>query len=530
MAGLHGVPLRGLAKAGHDQALTGARFGRLFPDLPKATYGASDQEESDNLNKLAQAMIAGQDIPKDGPDEEESGIPALYTYFGQFVDHDLTFDPEGSFQRDKDPDAVEDFRTPAFDLDNVYGRGPGDQPYMYDEDGKTLLLGDKLTLGNKDARDLQRNGAGRALIGDKRNDENAIVSQLQGLALRFHNRVVREHDKHTTFDHIQKIVRDHYQYVVVHDFLPRIVSAVVLDDLKTNGAYDEAKLKFFTRDKFTNSYHSPFMPVEFSVAAYRLGHSMVRPGYRLNAATLLPIFPLTTKPGQIGFPEGLTGFRRMTQDWGIDWGRFIDIDARDYGISFDNLVEQANLTDEQRFANFRRLQFAYRIDTSLVDPLSTLPDSVVDNEPKSLAYRNLKRGREFGLPSGQKVAEYMKAHGVDVTPMTDEEIWIGKFTDKADEIKGISSIADGAFTKNCPLWTYILAETKYFGQGPIKAPVNGDVKISTPQLGPVGGRIVAEVFLGLLFAYKQSILHRKDWVPGGNKNYALKDFVSYALG
>jgi hypothetical protein len=110
---------------------------------------------------------------------------------GQFIDHDLTFDPDASFQKQKDPDATEDFRTPAFDLDNVYGRGPGDQPYMYDTDQKSFLLGDPLFLGADGARDLQRNGAGRALIGDPRNDENVIVSQLQGLFLRFHNRLVK---------------------------------------------------------------------------------------------------------------------------------------------------------------------------------------------------------------------------------------------------------------------------------------------------------------------------------------------------
>src|SRR5882757_7311403 len=213
----HGQLMRGMEAAGKsDQTfksfktvvsfdgIFGARFGRLFP---KSTAG---QFKHDALVKLANQMVSPFDAPKDSPDDEESGIPSLYTYLGQFIDHDITFDPNGSFQKQKDPDATEDFRTPAFDLDNVYGRGPGDQPYMYAADGKSFLLGDPLTLGNKEARDLQRNAAGRALIGDPRNDENAIVSQLQGLFLLFHKRLVALLPS-LYCEKPQEIVRYHYQ-------------------------------------------------------------------------------------------------------------------------------------------------------------------------------------------------------------------------------------------------------------------------------------------------------------------------------
>src|SRR5207302_2092753 len=122
------------------------------------------------LAELGSAMSAPLYPPTDGKDEEESGIPALYTYLGQFIDHDITFDPNSSLQKRDDPDALVDFRTPAFDLDNVYGRGPDDQPYLYDG-GDTFLLGDPIAGGgDPNARDLPRNGAAagrrRALIGD----------------------------------------------------------------------------------------------------------------------------------------------------------------------------------------------------------------------------------------------------------------------------------------------------------------------------------------------------------------------------
>ena len=152
--------------------------------------------------ELGDAMRNDFDPPKDGADDEESGIPALYTYLGQFIDHDLTFDPNSTLVAHSDPDALTDFRTPAFDLDNVYGRGPNDQPYLYNN-GFKFLLGNPLANG---APDLPRNSAvpARALIGDPRNDENSIVSQLQGLFLRFHNRVV-DPNPGLDFPSLQKI-------------------------------------------------------------------------------------------------------------------------------------------------------------------------------------------------------------------------------------------------------------------------------------------------------------------------------------
>jgi hypothetical protein len=511
MAAQHSTLARGLAAAGNNPNLQGARFGRLFPNLPIGNYGNTPTEEEASLGALAKAMVSSFDAPKDGADDEESGIPALYTYFGQFIDHDLTFDPNSSFQKQNDPSARVDFRTPAFDLDNLYGRGPGDQPYMYAGDGKSFLLGDPLTLGSPNARDLQRNQSGRALIGDPRNDENAIVSQLQGLMLRFHNGMVHDHPS-SEFEHIQQLVRYHYQYVVINDFLSRIVHASVLDQLKTHGAFDKSKLKFF------KDFATPYMPVEFSVAAYRLGHSMVRPAYRLNDATLLPIFPL---PAHVvpGFPEGLTGFRRMTTDWAIDWGRFIDIDIRSYGSK--------TLDDAHKVANFKRLQFAYRIDTALVDPLGSLPLTVASNPPPSLAFRNLQRGRQFGLPTGQTVAQAM-----GVEPLKDSQIQIGQGVDHPNPaLTHIANIAGGKFKGNCPLWTYILAEAMQNHESPDpKIPVTEHTAVSTPQLGPVGGRIVAEVFLGLMFFDPSSYLNSNPgWTPREGANYKLKDLVAAAL-
>jgi len=476
------------------------KFGRMFRALRPA-FDPNDESLRPIFTELGAKMCAKFDPPKDGQDDEESGIPALYTYLGQFIDHDITFDPASSLQKANDPDALVDFRTPAFDLDNVYGRGPDDQPYMYQApNGMLFQLGNQKLSGGPDqaAVDLTRGENGRALIGDPRNDENTIVSQLQGLFQRFHNRFVQRNPD-LSFGDVQQEVRFHYQFMVLNDFLPRIVHSDVLNALRTNGQFDQGKLRYYKPKK------SPFLPVEFSVAAYRLGHSMIRPGYRLNDAVLLPIFPVPSE----GFPEGLTGFRPMIPVWGIDWGRFIDIDTRDY-----------DGTDEVKA---KRLQFAYRIDTSLVKILETLPPQVADHPP-SLPARNLLRAWKLGLPSGQDVARAM-----NVPHLADEEILIGPEPDSGPH-PTIADIAGGKFKGKCPLWTYILAEAMRNEQD-VKIPVTEDKSIATPRLGPVGGRIVAEVFLGLMFGDPHSMLRlQPDWCPQQGPDYKLKDFVQFALG
>jgi hypothetical protein len=233
---------------------------------------------------------------------------------------------------------------------------------------------------------------------------------------------------------------------------------------------------------------------------------MVRPGYRLNEKVFLPIFPV---PSQ-GLPEGLTGFRPLNQQWGIDWGRFIDIDIRAY--DGDDAVKK------------NRLQFAYRIDTSVVFPLGELPVPVAAN-PSSLPARNLIRAWRMGLPSGQDVARAMR-----IQPLDDSRIFIGQGLESGLPKQTISGIAGGRFKGRCPLWTYILAEAM-LNMEPVRVPVIEDKTIGTPRLGPVGGRIVAEVFLGLMFGDPHSMLSlAPDWCPRSGAGYRLKDLVNFALG
>ncbi len=506
-------------------------FGRMFRTLPPADFGADEKANMDNFAALALQMNGDFDA-KDGPDVEESGIPSAYTYFGQFIDHDLTFDPASSLQKQNDPDALEDFRTPKFDLDNVYGRGVDDQPYLYcSGDGvlaQQLMRGTPLTGAstNPNATDLPRAANGRALIGDPRNDENKIISQFQGLFHRFHNRVATDNPT-WEFAKVQQTVRFHYQWVILHDFLPTLVCDEVMQKvLPKSGAGNRIVTQFFKARDFA------FMPLEFSAACYRFGHSMVRPGYRLNddAATLLPIFKAGPSTDGTGAATDLRGFEPPPVGAAIDWERFIDLKPLPYG----------DLNNAGDPGNTHRLQLAYKIDTSLVGGLSVLPDNIGKN-PNILALRNLIRGWRMRLPSGQDIARAM-----GVVPLKDSEILIGKFTGVDGDIVGsIDTFGDGSFKNNCPLWIYTLAETHLHVKKVNVETTQGVQTILTPQLGLVGGRIVAETIAGLLAADSMSFVTLdRLWTPqrdtdlgtqavsyaAGDGSFGLRDLVRAALG
>jgi Animal haem peroxidase len=499
----HGVDVRG-ANLSRSSTLFQGRFGRMFRALPPADFGANDTASMQALTTLGAAMVSVPDLadPKDGPDNEESGIPAIYTYFGQFIDHDLTFDPASFLQKQDDPDALVDYRTPAFDLDNVYGRGPDDQPYLY-ENGRIFILGEPLTgaAANPSARDLPRSqpvdavNPGRAIIGDPRNDENVIISQLQGLFHRFHNHIALANPA-WPFERVQREVRFHYQWVILHDFLPTLVSHEALRTVwPKQDALSPPNLQFF------HWRNEPYMPLEFSAASYRFGHSMVRPGYRLSES-VPPLSIFAANPA-----AALTGFRKFPANWAIDWNLFANLEPRDP-------------------VNSTRTQLAYKIDTSIVNPLGALPASIASDPPPSLAARNLLRGWRMRLPTGQDVARAM-----ELEPLQDTDIRIGKFTgDPADILGSITDVAGVGFTGNCPLWTYILAETV---QEPISlATTQGAVAFEARKLGPVGGRIVAETFAGLLIGDSHSYLAQDPlWRPSlaANGKFGLHDLIKAAL-
>jgi hypothetical protein len=500
-----------------EQVMAG-RFIRLLPE-------DHDPVDWDDLKKLAKKMTSAQEptpTPETEPDpEEDTEITAAYTYLGQFVDHDLTFDPTSRLREalnDRQLEALADFRTPRFDLDNLYGRGPDDQPYMYAEDGIRMLLGEPMS-GNPfdpDARQIPRGPSGRALIGDPRNDENRIVAQLHAVFLRFHNQVADylarpEHlGKNVSFEEVRQQVRWHYQWMLVTDFLPTVVN-----DQTFRSVFADFRNPTPRLPGFQNGLR--LMPVEFSVAAFRFGHSMIRPQYRLNTTVeRRPIFlPKDHDSVHVDDAADLGGFRPIPSDWAIDWQFFIDLE---HGAT---LAATAPLFDPI----VRRPQRAYKIDTSLASPLRRLPTRIATH-PSRLARRNLERGATFRLPSGQAVA---RALGEKVIP--DKDLVIGKATEEGEKMP-LTRIAD-SFADRAPLWAYILSEAQVSSWDKAGSGVSlDDIPI---KLGPVGGRIVAGVFAALLRGDPTSYLNEgapftpiTDFTRDGT--FGLPELINVALG
>nr|WP_295111267.1 heme peroxidase family protein [uncultured Caulobacter sp.] len=502
----HGSAVRGLLGV-PQSSIRDARFGRMFRNLPPAVFGERDDQARAALIALAATMLQGEfdakiaagkpvDVPLNEPEPEDENpdIPAGYTYLGQFIDHDITFDPVSSLDRFNDPDALQDFRTPRLDLDSVYGSGPDDQPFLYEEDGKHLLLGDDKDFDEaRNARpDLPRNTAAirRALIGDKRNDENLIVSQLHSLFLRFHNRVL-DTEAGGDFLEAQRIVRWHYQWIVLHDFLPRILGQETYEEII--GGRDG----FPELTVYNSKGRYAYMPVEFAVAAYRYGHSQVRPSYALNHKVQyaspstqlfhgknakfnrIPIFSLMDPPPPLA---NLNGFRELPDSWAIDWAFFYpDLEPDNP----DELIPEGAVLPQP----------SYKLDTVLVDPLESLPDhQMLPPELRSLAVLNLLRGWRMELPSGQSVARRLS-----IPELTAEELFDNENADRRTARAKVLA-EHPALGTNTPLWFYILREAELLTDG--------------VHLGPVGGTIIAEVLAGLMIEDRHSFLAQwPTWRP-----------------
>lgn len=513
------------------------RFSRLGPQ--------GEQPPEELRAALARAMVAGVST-----DSADPAVPAGYTYLGQFVDHDLTMDATAAaLGSDVSVDDLLQGRSPALDLDSLYGRGPTDRNdrICYADDGVHLLVGrtaavsgpppaDPAANQDLDGFDLPRSGLGStkrerraALIPDARNDENLAVAQTHLAFIRFHNRVVDQLAGGglagpALFRAARSVVVKHYQWMLRTDFLPRIVSPEVVDDVFTNGrrffevspGYDRRY-----RGRWVQPGDRPTMPIEFSVAAYRLGHSMVREVYDWNrifrtgtttgfpAGTLELLFQFSGTSGNLS-PDGALddpesgSFERLPTNWIADFRRLYDFAE----AGRDDLV-----VDPEREGP--GLNLTRRIDTLLVDPLRNLPlgsfggrGSTPAEIERNLAFRNLTRAVMVRLASGQQMAEFL-----DLVPLKPDEILHGAGGAVLD---GLSDEQKDAVTSNTPLWFYILREAEFNGG----------------RLDGVGARIVAEVFHRAIEGSRDSILRDPTWRPTlgpDEERFRMVDLLLFAF-
>lgn len=468
-------------------------FGYMFPDLardPQALLPVSDGT-IDALTALSEALIENTDSP-----DRNSKIPPVYTYWGQFIDHDITA-TNSELNEDildetfspQDPDKVvakvTNRRRAILDLDSVYGDGPnGEAAHFYD--GPRLKVGITTDtgvgsvpnphLGNN--RDLPRDANGKAIIGDSRNDENTIIAQFHTAFLKFHNSVANRLEStgsqpENLFEHAREITRCTYQWLVVNDYLKTITLPGTVD-----------KMLYCGKKYYDPPADNVFMPFEFSVAAFRFGHSMVRTDYDFNEnfgleAGLIPSAPFDFL-FQFTGGGGLGGSPTLPNNWIIDWQRFIDKGSSHtdrFARKVDTRLAKflAELVNDEKKLEEER--------TAMGMPISELQRKIVVH----LARRNLLRGYLMSIPTGQMVADKM-----GVPKLRPDQIL-------QDNPAGVNdALRAGGFETKTPLWYYILKEA--------------EIQANGESLGEVGSRIVASTIIGLLQKDPLSYLNLK-WNP-----------------
>ena len=451
--------------SGHVVAPNTWPFGYMFQEL-----------QDDPKNLLPESKATAPALQRLGtyamrdPGYANFGIPvpAIHTFLGQFIDHDITLEL-GSADMSLDnpaplsPDQIKtqifNSRSPNLDLDNVYGPNLAGDLSPRDSHNPNKMRIDAVAPGlglpkGKDVwNDLPRLDDGTAMTGDPRDDENIITAQLHVAFLRAHNAIV---DRGFRFDEARKLLIQHYQWIVLDDFLERITDPNIVKMIRYKGP------RFFNPPA-----RNFFIPLEFSIGAYRFGHSKVRPSYDgfndvVGTGTLSQLFQFA---GQ-----------SLPDNWIISWPSFLDAE---------------NPT-----------RFPRRIDTSLSSPLLSLDDLQLGGHvtsQRNLAVRNLLRSYMLRIPTGQAVARAMASQGI--SPMTDEQIKsvAMDIPNQLEVLEDIREKTEIDLCNNTPLWFYILAEAAFYNFG--------------YHLGSVGSTIVAEVLIGVLRNSTYSILADPQWRP-----------------
>jgi len=408
--------------------------------------------------------------------QKSSNLPALFTYLGQFLDHDLTGVSVPNFIDKINFATLVNSRTALFDLDSVF-----DRPARYDRNGFLVLENNV-----NGVLDVPRTPQGIQIIGDIRNGENQIVLQVHMMFMKFYNNALRniksEQPTLSLNDQValaKQITRHHWQWLVVNDFL-RLVC----------GPYYNSLFDVNGEPLFTNIQPDRLgaLPAEFPFAAYRW-HSLPQELYYPNGVPPLiehPIFSPDTAALQ-----GFNGFRPLSQDLVIDPGFFWPM--KDYN----------------------GFQQTHRFGTQVAFPLGNLPNPVIEDQVINLPERSLLRQNQCCFASGQTFA---RTFGVE--PIEDFNLIDPNFLHNCIiPIERVNELQT-YFQGNMPLFYYILYETRTIGQG--------------CNLGPLGTLIVGQIMLAQLFSDPNAYVFTnftplKDQYGCQNSyQYTFEDFIRYA--
>lgn len=454
----HGASMRGIGLTNKKGRYAQGRFGFMFPDLPAYDVPLA----------LTDALAATMRDPSPGSTEGDNNtLPSGFTFLGQFIDHDLTMDRETLGNQLADPEGATNFRSPMLNLDSLYNavQPDGVSPGAVREGAKL-----KLEVNLNGVLDLPRNPDGTAMLGDPRNEENLLICQLHIAVIRFHNRLV---DEGMTFEEARQTTTWHYQWVVMHDFLPRMAGQERVDRVieEKPGKKPKVRTSFF-KAKNPNRL---FTPLEFSVAAFRFGHTQVRNNYNPNLQIRVAIQQPVAGPGN------LNGFRPIPATHVMDFRNFFHF-ADSPNPPVPPLFNSTRLMDAVISPNLMNL------------PAASLPSSPART---SLPARNLERGVQVGLPSGQAVARAIGA------PVLDNSVLA----------PGAAVLADPGFAGEAPLWYYLLAES---------AVTEGSIR-----LGAVGATIIAETLASVMDADRTSYFQANGWQPMSSQ-FRMQEFLDFA--